>query len=132
MHSGEVLNVKLLPVRCKSRLTLQQMGEWSMVVCSKDDYENSFDPQVRRRATKWLRMHAEYDDKHPWEALEIICTIMDPDATTSGIAQLRSCILKTYDYMRLSLDCCLDSKETRAQSVVPLRFPVEKRERQTA
>lgn len=107
-------------------------GEWSMVVCSKDDYENSFDPQVRRKATKWLRLHAEYDDKHPWEALEIICTIMGPDPTTSGIALLRSCILKSYDYMRLSLDCCLDDKDTRARSVVHLHLPVEQRERQCA
>ena len=79
-------------------------GEWSMVVCSSDTYENSFDPQVRRKAMKWLRMHAEYDDKHPWEALEIICTIMGLDPTSRGIALLRSCILKSYDYMRITLD----------------------------
>ena len=104
-------------------------GEWSMVVCSKDDYENSFDPQVRRKATKWLRLHAEYDDKHPWEALEIICTIMGLDPTTCSIALLRSCIPKSYDYMRLSLDCCLDN-EVLARSVVPRHLPMENRERQ--
>jgi hypothetical protein len=25
---------------------------------------------------KWLKLHAKYDDAHPWEALEIIVTLV--------------------------------------------------------
>lgn len=106
-------------------------GEWAMVVCSKDTYENSFAPAVRRKAMKWLKMHAEYDDKHPWEALEIICTIMGRDPGTRGIALLRTCILKSYDYMRMTLDCALDSTEF-GRSVVPPMVMAERRERRRA
>ena len=106
-------------------------GEWSMVVCSKDTYENCFDPQVRRKAMKWLRLHAEYDDKHPWEALDIICTIMGLDPSNRGIALLRSCVLKSYDYMRLTLDCCLDA-DALGRSVVPPLVLAEERARHRA
>lgn len=92
-------------------------GEWALIVCSKDDYENSFaDPDVRKKATKWLRLHAEYDDSHPWEALEIICAIMGENPTTRGVSLLRSCILKSYDYMAMTLDHCLAGAQ-----VIPLR-----------
>ena len=49
-------------------------GEWSAVVCSTDTYAMGFPEEGRKRAMKWLKMHAQYDDAHPWEALEIICT----------------------------------------------------------
>jgi pyrroloquinoline quinone (PQQ) biosynthesis protein C len=79
-------------------------GEWSTVICSKNDYEMSFDPQVRAKAMKWLKLHAHYDDTHPWEALEIICTIMGSDPSSKGIELLRSSILKSYDYLHLTLE----------------------------
>ncbi len=82
-------------------------GEWSCLVCSQDTYENSFDPSVRKKAMKWLKMHAQYDDTHPWEALDIICTIMGNNPTTRGISLLRSCILRSYEYMKMTLDHCL-------------------------
>ena len=85
-------------------------GEWSQLICSAEKYENSYDPTVRKKAMKWLKTHAQYDDTHPWEALEIICSIMGGNPTSRGVALLRSCITKSYDYMRLSLDCCLAAK----------------------
>ena len=91
-------------------------GEWSSVICANDTYENLFAPNVRKKAMKWLKLHAEYDDKHPWEALEIICTIMGNNPTARGIHLLGSCIRKSYDYMALILDHALESrdmKETR-------------------
>jgi pyrroloquinoline quinone (PQQ) biosynthesis protein C len=44
-------------------------GEWATLVCSQPHYENLFQSGVRKKAMKWLRLHAEYDDTHPWEAL---------------------------------------------------------------
>lgn len=84
-------------------------GEWATLVCSEPHYENLFEAGIRKKAMKWLRLHAEYDDTHPWEALEIICTIMGANPTSRGITLLRSCILKSYEYMRMTLDHCLQS-----------------------
>jgi pyrroloquinoline quinone (PQQ) biosynthesis protein C len=90
-------------------------GEWATLVCSSDAYENTFEPGMRKKGMKWLRLHAHYDDTHPWEALEIICTIMGENPTARGIALLRSCILKSYEYMRSGLDHCLT--ESKVESV---------------
>jgi pyrroloquinoline quinone (PQQ) biosynthesis protein C len=82
-------------------------GEWSALICSNNSYENAFDPGVRKKAMKWLKVHAQYDDTHPWEALEIICSIMGGNPTARGIALLSSCIRTSYEYMQLTLDYCL-------------------------
>ena len=52
-------------------------GEWSALVCSNGVYENAFPKEGRKRAMKWLKLHAQYDDAHrgrrwrssaPWPA----------------------------------------------------------------
>ena len=83
------------------------VGEWAMAVCSKDIYEESFPPEGRKRAMKWLKMHAQYDDEHPWEALEIVCTLAGMNPSQELIRQLRKAICKSYDYMYLFLLSCL-------------------------
>lgn len=101
-------------------------GEWSALVCSRDTYENAFPADVRRKAMKWLKLHAEYDDEHPWQALDIICTIMGNHPTARGVELLRSCIRRSYDYIRLTLDGCL---EPVASNVVPPSVLRARRER---
>lgn len=103
-------------------------GEWATLVCSSDDYEGLFEPTVRKKAMKWLKMHAEYDDTHPWEALEIICTVMGSNPTARGIALLRSCICKSYEYMAMTLDHCLLAEKAESSRFSPARL-VEQRER---
>ncbi len=105
-------------------------GEWAMVICSGGTYEKSFEPESRRRAMKWLRLHAEYDDKHPWEALDIICTMMGSDPSPRDVASLRSSVRKSYEYMRLTLDSCLDAGSDVTTVRPPM--PVERRERELA
>ena len=105
-------------------------GEWAMVICSGGTYEKSFGPESRRRAMKWLRLHAEYDDKHPWEALDIICTMMGSDPSPRDVASLRSSVRKSYEYMRLTLDSCLDAGSDVTTVRPPM--PVERRERELA
>lgn len=82
-------------------------GEWSTLVCSADTYAESFAPDVRAKAMKWLRLHARYDDEHPWEALDIICSVLGRRPDARSVAQVRANVLKSYDYFRLSLDHCL-------------------------
>lgn len=83
-------------------------GEWAWSVVSTPDYENSFDKNVRRKATRWLRAHAEYDDVHPWEALEIVCALMGANPCVQDVSGVSACIRNTYDIYRRSLDHCFD------------------------
>ena len=95
-------------------------GDWSALVCSSDAYENGFEPELRVKAMKWLKLHAKYDDTHPWEALEIICAIMGTNPSPRGAALIRSHVLKSYEFMRLTLDYCLEAGQGGG---VPQREP---------
>lgn len=89
-------------------------GDWSGVVCSSDSYERSLPADLRKPAMRWLRLHARYDDEHPWEALEIICTLCGMEVEAQRWTQLRDAVCKSYAYMRLFLDHCLALEETGA------------------
>jgi pyrroloquinoline quinone (PQQ) biosynthesis protein C len=82
-------------------------GEWACLVCSTDRYAQGFAPELRKQAMKWLRLHAQYDDAHPWEALEIIAAIMGPDPAPPAVDLVHSRIRRSYDYMRMTQDECL-------------------------
>jgi pyrroloquinoline quinone (PQQ) biosynthesis protein C len=82
-------------------------GEWATAVCESAEYSNAFAPDVRNKAMKWLRVHAQYDDTHPWEALEIIAMLIGPNASPRQIAALTSAILKSYEYMVMAFNDCL-------------------------
>jgi pyrroloquinoline quinone (PQQ) biosynthesis protein C len=82
-------------------------GEWSARVCASDAYELSFPLEQRKKGMRWLRMHAHYDDTHPWEALEIVCSLIGSDAEPKYVRMLGNCISNSYQYMALSLDRCL-------------------------
>ena len=56
---------------------------------------------------RWLRAHAHYDDSHPWEALEIVASILGADPAPREIAGIRAAIRRSYEYMRITLDDCL-------------------------
>ncbi|HDL5289038.1 TPA: TenA family transcriptional regulator [Pseudomonas aeruginosa] len=89
-------------------------GEWSALVCSNGVYENAFPKEGRKRAMKWLKLHAQYDDAHPWEALEIICTLAGTNPSAELRRQLRDAICKSYDYMYLFLERCMQLEEARS------------------
>jgi pyrroloquinoline quinone (PQQ) biosynthesis protein C len=82
-------------------------GDWATFVCAKDDYEATFAPEDRAKAMKWLKLHAKYDDTHPWEALEIICTLVGTGLNRRYYELIRSRVLTSYRYMALALDQCL-------------------------
>ncbi len=71
------------------------------LVCSNGVYAAAFPEEDRKRAMKWLKMHAQYDDAHPWEALEIICTLAGLNPSKSLQVELRQAVCKSYDYMHL-------------------------------
>ena len=82
-------------------------GEWSAMVCESGVYEQSLAPEVRKKGMRWLKMHAHYDDTHPWEALEIVCSLIGRVAEPAYVTMLGRCIANSYAYMALSLDRCL-------------------------
>jgi pyrroloquinoline quinone (PQQ) biosynthesis protein C len=82
-------------------------GEWSTLVCSSDAYANSFPAPMRRKAMRWLSLHAHYDDAHPWEALEIVATLLGNAPGVDEVHEVKRSIEMSYEYFKLSLDCCL-------------------------
>ena len=89
-------------------------GEWAAFVCGSSAYENGFPDDVRKQAMKWLRVHAHYDDTHPWEALEIIATLLGHRPEARDIAKVRAAIVKSYQYMSAAFDDCLAEHNRRA------------------
>ena len=79
-------------------------GEWSCLVCSTPTYANSLPEDIRGPATRWLRVHAEYDDEHPWEALEIVATLLGHAPSRAEVQAVESAIRSTYVYYAMGLD----------------------------
>jgi pyrroloquinoline quinone (PQQ) biosynthesis protein C len=89
-------------------------GEWAAVVCSTGAYAEGFPEETRKPAMKWLKMHAQYDDSHPWEALEIICTLAGNNPSVHLQAELRQAVCKSYDYMYLFLEHCMQLDKVKS------------------
>jgi pyrroloquinoline quinone (PQQ) biosynthesis protein C len=79
-------------------------GEWSCVVCSRTTYADSLPEEIRGPATRWLRLHAEYDDNHPWEALEIVATLLGHNPAPAEVEAIRRAIRSTYVYFEMGLN----------------------------
>ncbi|HET6432499.1 TenA family transcriptional regulator [Dyella sp.] len=84
-------------------------GEWSQMIYDSETYRQGFDPSIRTSALKWLHLHAAYDDTHPWEALEIVCTLMGLEPSADDVAHLAECIKRSYTSMILLGDRCIQS-----------------------
>jgi pyrroloquinoline quinone (PQQ) biosynthesis protein C len=74
------------------------------LVCSQSTYADSLPADVRGPATRWLRVHAEYDDDHPWEALDIVATLLGHAPSPSDVHAVQSAIRSTYVYYAMGLD----------------------------
>jgi pyrroloquinoline quinone (PQQ) biosynthesis protein C len=86
-------------------------GEWSHFVYESTKYRESFEKSVRASSVRWLHLHADYDDTHPWEALEIVCTLLGTNPLPSEVAHLGECIKRSYVSMRILGDKCLQSRQ---------------------
>jgi pyrroloquinoline quinone (PQQ) biosynthesis protein C len=84
-------------------------GEWSSVVCSKDDYANGFPANVRGPAMRWLKIHAHYDDEHPWEALDIVATLLGDTPTDAEVRAIQTAIETSYAYFLLALEGSMEA-----------------------
>ena len=85
-------------------------GEWSQRVYESKTYAESFPAKERAGSLRWLQLHAAYDDTHPWEALEIVCTLMGTEPTADEVAHVSDCIKRSYVSMRISMDRCIEMR----------------------
>lgn len=94
-------------------------GEWAHLVCSSDHYAGSLPEDRRKSGMRWLRAHAHYDDSHPWEALEIVATILGEHPGPPEVESVHAAIRRSYEYMRMTLDDCLvDVSDLPAEGVL--------------
>jgi pyrroloquinoline quinone (PQQ) biosynthesis protein C len=97
-------------------------GEWAQRVYDSALYADSFPAASRKSSLRWLQLHAAYDDEHPWEALEIVCTLLGTSPTVANVEHIAECIKRTYACMRVFGDRCLkvadeQGEEYRASAV---------------
>ena len=82
-------------------------GEWSQLIFESKSYVESFPTKIRAGSLRWLQLHAAYDDIHPWEALEIVCTLMGISPSADEVAHISECIKRSYTSMRILADRCV-------------------------
>ena len=82
-------------------------GDWSSVVCSQATYANVFPEHKRHAAMRWLRLHADYDDVHPWEALDIIATLLGQAPCARAVERVTQAVRTSWQYMALAADVAL-------------------------
>ena len=87
-------------------------GEWSQLLYDSETYRNSIAADVRTGSLRWLQLHAAYDDTHPWEALEIVCTLLGTSPAAHEVAHITECIKRSYTCMRMLADHCVEPRQT--------------------
>jgi pyrroloquinoline quinone (PQQ) biosynthesis protein C len=85
-------------------------GEWSQRVYESKTYAESLPAKERVGSLRWLQLHAAYDDTHPWEALEIVCTLMGMTPAADEVTHIGDCIKRSYTSMRISMDHCIETR----------------------
>jgi pyrroloquinoline quinone (PQQ) biosynthesis protein C len=94
-------------------------GDWSRLVYESVTYAQSLAVEKRVQSLRWLQLHAAYDDTHPWEALEIVCTLKGMSPSADDVKHLAECIRRSYTSMCITLDRCIDMRcESREARVV--------------
>lgn len=83
-------------------------GEWAQILYENEHYATLFPENIRRASLRWLKLHAAYDDAHPWEALEIVCTLLGNAPSAQEVAHVAECIKRSYTCMRVLADRCLE------------------------
>ena len=82
-------------------------GDWSQILYESKEYAERFPSKIRAGAMRWLQLHAAYDDTHPWEALEIVCTLMGTAPAAHEVSHVGECIKRSYTSMRILADRCV-------------------------
>lgn len=87
-------------------------GEWSRILYESESFAAQYAASTRRGSLRWLQLHAAYDDTHPWEALEIVCTLLGMSPKVATVAHVAECIKRTYVAMRILGDRSVEAGGT--------------------
>lgn len=87
-------------------------GEWARILYDSLDYAARFPEATRKGTLRWLQLHAAYDDTHPWEALEIVCTLLGNAPRAAEVAHIAECVTRSYTSMRILADRCVQASFT--------------------
>ena len=68
-----------------------------------------------------VRLAIERQAAKNGNALEIICAVMGTNPTPRGVSLIRSRTMTSYEYLRLTLDRCLEAEEVVSQPMPLLR-----------
>ena len=85
-------------------------GEWSQRIYASTAYAESLPEEGRGKSLRWLQLHAAYDDTHPWEALEIVCTLAGTTPSADQVRHLEECVRRSYTSMCITLDHCIEKQ----------------------
>ena len=83
-------------------------GDWSEIVWESEEYRLMFEEADRKKAMKWIQVHAAYDDLHPVEALTIIHKLLGDDPRNEDVKKIQRAIEKSYDLYLLALDAGME------------------------
>lgn len=76
-------------------------GEWAHILYESESFAAQYAAPKRRASLRWLQLHAAYDDTHPWEALEVVCTLLGMAPSATVVAHITECVKRTYVAMRI-------------------------------
>lgn len=82
-------------------------GEWTPAVAHSAAYRAGIVAGDERSAMRWLDAHADYDDRHPWQALELIAALAGSDPAPSRVRAIHAAVTRSYELYALALDAAL-------------------------
>jgi pyrroloquinoline quinone (PQQ) biosynthesis protein C len=83
-------------------------GEWTPSVAGSEVYRSRVPAEDVERGMRWLRVHADYDDAHPWDALDLIVGLAGADPAPARARGIQAAVCKSYDLYRLAADVALE------------------------
>lgn len=86
-------------------------GEWTPPVAESAAYVSRVPEAERERGMRWLRVHADYDDAHPWDALALIEGLVGRDPAPARARGVLDAACKSYELYRLAADAALAAAE---------------------
>jgi len=101
-------------------------GEWTQLVAHSQPYQAMIGDGDLKKGMRWLRVHADYDDAHPWEALNLIGLLVGPDPTPARRRQLRDSLWKTYELHLIGCDAALERVDAAPARPRPSRSAVRR------
>ncbi len=83
-------------------------GRWTRLVGDSKAYRALFPEQVRKKALRWIDVHASYSETHPWAALDMTAGLIGPSPSRATVQRITDAVQNSYELYCHSLDACFD------------------------